>query len=122
MIYAAQVKKVARGLTFNNGKCDDTILAFRDLDAFTAHQERLWEGSRFEGYNLVLMTYAEVQGALKSRRVEYSSDSDSIVPTCYVVSRWHSQEWRDYDADYYQSEGLRAPRYFTSGEIAGMSN
>jgi hypothetical protein len=63
MIYAAQIKKTDSAITVGayNNRPLVPVRAFDNKSEFDAEQDRLWQGDRFSGDNLVRVTRKQVE-------------------------------------------------------------
>ena len=63
MIYAAKVLKTDNALNVGayNNRPLVPILAFENKAEFDAEQNRLWQGDRYEGHNLIRVKASEVR-------------------------------------------------------------
>ncbi len=113
MIYAVTLKKTDSAITDSN----PGILAFATQEAFDAMQDRFWQGSRYEGSNLVPISFAAVQ-SYQGLKVMFGVTE---TPDVYFVERFRASddEWWDYTQEYYKAEGEPMPVFVTASEIDG---
>jgi hypothetical protein len=111
MIYAVTLKKTDSAITDSN----PSILAFTTQEAFDAMQDRFWQGSRYEGSNLVPISFGAVQ-SYKGLKVMYGATE---IPDVYCVElfRDSDDEWWGYTREYYEAEGGTMPTYISASEI-----